>query len=32
MPSENIKILEFNQYQKAVKAPFILFSDLECIT
>ena len=31
MPSENTKILEFNQYQKSVQAPFIIYADLECI-
>ena len=27
----NAKILAFNQYQKSVKAPFIIYADLECI-
>ena len=31
MPSEDTKILEFNQYEKYDKAPFINLSDLECI-
>ena len=31
MPSEYTKILEFNQYQKSDKAPFIIFADRECI-
>ena len=31
MPSELTKILEFNQYQKFDKAPFIIDADLECI-
>ena len=31
MPSEDTKILEFNQYQKSDKGPFILYADLECI-
>ena len=30
MPSEDTKILEFNQYQKSDKAPFIIYADLEC--
>ena len=30
MSSEDTKILEFNQYQKSDKAPFIIFADLEC--
>ena len=29
MPSEDTKILEFNQYQKSDKAPFIIYADLE---
>ena len=29
MPSEDTKILEFNQYQKSDKAPSIIFYDLE---
>ena len=32
MPSEHTKILEFNQYQKPVKGPFIIYEDLECLT
>ena len=31
MPSKDTKILEFNQYQKSDKAPFIIYVDLECI-
>ena len=31
MPSEDTKILEFNQYPKSDKAPFIIYADLECI-
>ena len=31
MPSEETKILEFNQYQKSDKAPFIIYASLECI-
>ena len=31
MPSEDTKILEFNQYQKSDKTPFIIYADLECI-
>ena len=30
MPSKDTKILEFNQYQKSEKAPFIIYADLEC--
>ena len=28
---QNSKKLEFNRYQKSVKAPFICYADLECI-
>ena len=31
MPSDDTKILEFNQYQRSDKAPFIIYADLECI-
>ena len=31
MPSENTKILEFNQYQKSDKMQFIIYADLEYI-
>ena len=31
IPSEDIKILEFNQYQKSDKAPFIIYANLECL-
>ena len=31
MPSEDTKILEFNQYQKSDKAPFIIYADLQCL-
>ena len=31
MPSEDTKILEFNQYQNSDKALFIIYADLECI-
>ena len=31
MPSDDTKILEFNQYEKPDKAPFIIYADLECI-
>ena len=29
MPSEDSRILEFNQYQKSDKATFIIYADLE---
>ena len=31
MPSKDTKILEFNQYTKSDKAPFLTYPDLECI-
>ena len=31
MPSEDPKMLEFNQYQRSEKAPFIIYVDLECL-
>ena len=31
MPSDDTKILEFNQNKKSDKAPFIIYADLECI-
>ena len=31
MPCEETEILEFNQYQKSDKAPFIIYADLECL-
>ena len=31
MPSEKSKILEFNQYQKSNKAPFVIYVDHECV-
>ena len=30
MASEKAKMLEFNQYQKSDKAPFVIHADLEC--
>ena len=31
MPSEDTKIIEFNQYQKSDKVTFIIYLDLECL-
>ena len=31
MPPEDTKMLEFNQYHKSDKAPFIIYEDLECL-
>ena len=30
-PFEDIKILEFNQYRKSDKTPFIIYADLKCL-
>ena len=30
MPSEDTKMLDFNQYQISNKAPFIIYTNLEC--
>ena len=32
MSSKYTKILEFNQYHKSDKAPFVIYPDLECLT
>ena len=31
MPSKDTKILEFNQYQKSDKAPFVIYTNLKCL-
>ena len=31
LPSEDTKILEFNQYQISDKTPFIIYLDFECL-
>ena len=31
MASKDTKILEFNEYKKFDKSPFIIYADLECI-
>ena len=31
IPSEDTKILEFNQYQTSDKVPLIIYSDLKCL-
>ena len=31
MPSEDTNTLEFNQYQKPDKEPFIIYADIECL-
>ena len=32
MPSKNDKILEFNQYMKSDKMPYIIYADIESLT
>ena len=31
MPCEGNMLLEFTQYQKSIKAPFVIHADLECL-
>ena len=31
MPSEDTKMVEFNQYPKSEKAPFIIYTNLNCL-
>ena len=31
MPDENSKILKYNQGEKSLKVPFIIYADLECL-
>ena len=31
MPEENNKILKYNQREKSMKVPFIIYADLECL-
>ena len=31
MPSEETKLLKFNQYQKSDKVPAVIYADLECL-
>ena len=31
MHSKDTKILEFSQYEKSGRAPFIIYEDLECL-
>ena len=30
MPEENNKILKYNEGEKSMKVPFIIYADLEC--
>ena len=32
MPSKDTAILEFNQYKKSDKVPFIIYAGVECLT
>ena len=32
MPSENNNILEFNQYMKSDKMPYIIYADIETLS
>ena len=32
MLSEDTEILQFDQYQKSVKAPFVIYADHKCLT
>ena len=31
MPEQNNKILKYNQGEKSMKVPFIIYADLECL-
>ena len=31
MPNEDTKILKYNHREKSMKAPFIIYTDLECL-
>ena len=31
MPNEDNKILKYNHAEKSMKAPFIIYADLECL-
>ena len=31
MPSEDTKILEFNEYKESDKTPFVVYAGLECL-
>ena len=30
MPNEDSKIIKYNQGEKSIKSPFIIYADLEC--
>ena len=31
MPNEDNKIIKYNQGDKSIKSPFIIYADLECL-
>ena len=31
MPNEDNKIIKYNQREKSIKLPFIIYADLECL-
>ena len=31
MPNEDNKIIKYNQGQKSIRSPFIIYADLECL-
>ena len=31
MPNEDNKIIKYNQGEKSIKSPFIIYSDLQCL-
>ena len=31
MPNEEKKIIKYNQGEKSIKSPFIVYADLECL-
>ena len=31
MPNEDNKIIKYNQEEKSIKSPFIIYADLECL-
>ena len=31
MPNEDHKIIKYNQGEKSIKSPFIIYTDLECL-
>ena len=31
MPNEDIKIIKYNQGEKSIRSPFIIYADLECL-